>query len=106
MKLVGKLVSVFRVAASLTQAQLADAVGIQMETVASIEQGRRAFLPDLARRMDELLDTKGALSTAVENMPEVDLVPAWAEQYVTPPRPEGRGFSLCRVGVATDQPGP
>jgi hypothetical protein len=25
---------------------------------------------------------------------------------VTPPRPEGRGFSLCRVGVATGQPGP
>ncbi|NBE53525.1 hypothetical protein [Streptomyces boluensis] len=25
---------------------------------------------------------------------------------VTPPPPEGRGFSLCRVGFATDQPGP
>ncbi len=25
---------------------------------------------------------------------------------VTPPRPGGRGFSLSRVGVATDQPGP
>lgn len=25
---------------------------------------------------------------------------------VTPPRPERRGFSACRVGVATDQPGP
>lgn len=82
MRLVGKLVGVFRVAAGLTQAQLADAVGIQVETVASIEQGRRALLPDLARRLDELLDTKGALSTAVENMPEVDLVPAWAEQYM------------------------
>lgn len=82
MKLVGKLVGVFRVAAGLTQAQLADAVGVQVETIASIEQGRRALLPDLARRMDELLETKGALATAVENMPEVDLVPAWAEQYM------------------------
>ncbi|MFD8692715.1 Scr1 family TA system antitoxin-like transcriptional regulator [Streptomyces sp. NPDC059651] len=82
MKLVGKLVAVFRAAAGLTQAQLADAVRIQVETVASIEQGRRALLPDLARRMDELLETKGALATAVENMPEVDLVPAWAEQYM------------------------
>lgn len=82
MKLVGKLVAVFRVAAGLTQAQLADAVGVQVETVASIEQGRRALLPDLARRMDELLETKGALATAVEHMPEVDLVPAWAEQYM------------------------
>ena len=26
--------------------------------------------------------------------------------WVTPPPPKGGGFSLCRVGVATDQPGP
>ncbi|WRZ83552.1 helix-turn-helix transcriptional regulator [Streptomyces sp. NBC_01022] len=82
MKLVGKLVSVFRVAAGLTQAQLADLTNVQVETIASIEQGRRSLLPDLARRMDELLETKGALATAVEHMPEVDLVPAWAEQYM------------------------
>lgn len=82
MKLVGKLVGVFRVAANLTQAQLADRVGLQVETIASIEQGRRALLPDLARQLDRLLETKGALETAVENMPEVDLIPAWAEQYM------------------------
>ncbi|MFE7358256.1 Scr1 family TA system antitoxin-like transcriptional regulator [Streptomyces sp. NPDC057543] len=82
MKLVGKLVGVFRVAAGLTQAQLADRVGHQVETIASIEQGRRALLPALACRLDELLETKGALGTAVENMPEVDLIPAWAEQYM------------------------
>jgi DNA-binding XRE family transcriptional regulator len=82
MKLVGKLVGVFRIAAGLTQVQLADQVGHQVETIASIEQGRRALLPDLARRLDELLETKGALETAVDNMPEVDLVPAWAEEYL------------------------
>lgn len=82
MKLVGKLVGVFRVAAGLTQAQLADRVGHQVETIASIEQGRRALLPELARRIDQLLDTKGALETAVDNMPEVDLIPAWVEQYL------------------------
>ncbi|MGW1091050.1 helix-turn-helix domain-containing protein [Streptomyces sp. NPDC002596] len=82
MKLVGKLVGVFRTAANLTQAQLADRVRVQVETIASIEQGRRALLPDLARQLDELLETKGALETAVENMPEVDLIPAWAEQYM------------------------
>ncbi|GAA2975528.1 helix-turn-helix domain-containing protein [Streptomyces fulvorobeus] len=82
MKLVGKLVGVFRVAANLTQAQLAELVGLQVETIASIEQGRRALLPDLARQLDRLLDTKGALETAVENMPEVDLIPAWAEEYM------------------------
>ncbi|MFD7715888.1 Scr1 family TA system antitoxin-like transcriptional regulator [Streptomyces sp. NPDC059814] len=82
MKLVGKLLGLFRVAAGLTQAQLADAVGVQVETIASIEQGRRSLLPDLASRLDQLLETKGALATAVENMPEIDLVPAWAEQYM------------------------
>ncbi|MCX4770710.1 helix-turn-helix transcriptional regulator [Streptomyces sp. NBC_01260] len=82
MKLVGKLLGLFRVAAGLTQAQLANAVGVQVETIASIEQGRRSLLPDLASRLDQLLETKGALATAVENMPEVDLVPAWAEQYM------------------------
>ncbi|MEV0576409.1 helix-turn-helix transcriptional regulator [Streptomyces sp. NPDC050392] len=82
MKLVGKLLGVFRVAAGLTQAQLADRVRLQVETVASIEQGRRALLPDLAHQLDRLLDTKGALETAVENMPEVDLIPAWVEQYL------------------------
>ncbi|WP_327249772.1 hypothetical protein [Streptomyces sp. NBC_01320] len=25
---------------------------------------------------------------------------------VTPPPPKGGGFSLCRLGFATDQPGP
>ncbi|MFE9999791.1 hypothetical protein [Streptomyces avermitilis] len=28
------------------------------------------------------------------------------QNYVTPPPAEAGGFSLCRVGVATDQPGP
>lgn len=59
MKLVGELVGVFRVAAGPTQAQLAERVGHQVETIASIEQGRRALLPDLAHRLDELLETKG-----------------------------------------------
>ncbi|MCX4632166.1 transposase domain-containing protein [Streptomyces sp. NBC_01443] len=33
---------------------------------------------------------------------------AWLRQWrlVTPSPPEGGGFSLCRLGVATDQPGP
>ncbi|MFD9423955.1 MULTISPECIES: helix-turn-helix transcriptional regulator [unclassified Streptomyces] len=82
MKLVGKLVGLFRVTAGLTQPQLAASVGVQVETIASIEQGRRALLPDLARRIDVLLGTKGALETSVENMPEIDLIPAWAEQYI------------------------
>jgi hypothetical protein len=47
-----------------------------------MEQGRRPLKPDLAQRFDDRLDTKGALSVAVEHMPEVDLIPAWAEEFV------------------------
>ena len=82
MKLVGALVARFRIAAELTQRQLAEQTCTQPETIASVEQGRRALQLPLARRMDTLLDTKGALATAVENLPEVDLIPAWAEEYL------------------------
>ncbi|MCC0578037.1 Scr1 family TA system antitoxin-like transcriptional regulator [Streptomyces californicus] len=82
MKLVGKLVARFRHEAGMTQGQLATAAGVQEDTISSIEQGRRSLVPDLADAMDDLLDTKGALSTAVDNMPEVDLIPLWAEDYI------------------------
>ncbi|MFF3174429.1 helix-turn-helix domain-containing protein [Streptomyces sp. NPDC057900] len=82
MKLVGALVAHFRKAAGMTQRQLADRSNTQPETIASIEQGRRALLPPLACLLDDVLETKGALSTALEYMPEVDLIPAWAEQYM------------------------
>ncbi|MCT2544217.1 helix-turn-helix transcriptional regulator [Streptomyces atratus] len=82
MKLVGKLVALFRGAAGLPQSQLAVLVGHQVETIASIEQGRRALLPDLAAKLDERLDTKGALAEAVAQLPEIDLIPAWVEEYL------------------------
>lgn len=82
MRLVGALVARFRIAAGMTQRQLAEHVCTQPETIASVEQGRRALQLPLAHRMDALLETKGALATAVENMPEVDLIPAWAEEYL------------------------
>ncbi|MFE2296111.1 Scr1 family TA system antitoxin-like transcriptional regulator [Streptomyces sp. NPDC059452] len=81
-KLVGKLVALFRIAAGLTQAQLADIAGVQEDTIASIEQGRRSLLPDLAMTLDDYFGTKGVLETAVDNMPEIDLIPLWAEQYI------------------------
>ncbi|NED91525.1 helix-turn-helix domain-containing protein [Streptomyces sp. SID11233] len=82
MKLVGALVAQFRRTAGLTQRQLADRSHTQPETIASIEQGRRALLPPLARALDDILETRGALCTALEYMPEVDLIPAWAEEYM------------------------
>lgn len=81
-KMVGSLVGVFRRAAGLTQVALAERVGVDEETIASIEQGRRSLKEDLAALLDELLDTKGALCVALANMPEIDLFPRWAETYI------------------------
>lgn len=82
MRMVGALLAVFRTAAGYTQQALGEVLGIGEQTVASIEQGRRRLMPDLARQLDELLDTKGALSVALSRMPEVDLVPLWAEEFL------------------------
>ncbi|MDQ0844305.1 helix-turn-helix transcriptional regulator [Streptomyces sp. V1I6] len=82
MRLVGRQLARFREAAGLTQRELATEFNLAEETVASMEQGRRPLKPDLAQRFDDRLDTKGALSVAVEHMPEVDLIPAWAEEYM------------------------
>jgi transcriptional regulator with XRE-family HTH domain len=82
MKLVGAQLAMFREFAGLTQRELAERVCVHEETIASVEQGRRPLKPDLAKALDRVLDTKKALHTAVENMPEIDLIPAWAEQYM------------------------
>ncbi|MGW7204807.1 helix-turn-helix domain-containing protein [Streptomyces sp. NPDC054837] len=81
-KMVGSLVGTFRRAAGLTQVALAERVGVDEETIASIEQGRRTLKEDLAALLDDLLDTKGALAVALAHMPEVDLFPRWAEEYI------------------------
>lgn len=82
MKLVGAQLAMFREFAGLTQRELAERVCVHEETIASVEQGRRPLKPDLAKALDRVLDTKRALETAVANMPEIDLIPAWAEQYM------------------------
>ncbi|MFF3288409.1 Scr1 family TA system antitoxin-like transcriptional regulator [Streptomyces sp. NPDC003023] len=81
-RMVGRQLARFREAAGLTQRELAAEFNLGEETVASVEQGRRPLKPDLAQRFDDRLDTKGALSVALEHLPEVDLIPAWAEEYM------------------------
>ncbi|MFE6481747.1 helix-turn-helix domain-containing protein [Streptomyces sp. NPDC057757] len=82
MKMVGALIGVFRRTAGYTQRELAERLMVDEQTLASIEQGRRSLRAEYAEFLDELLDTKGALSVAVANMPEVDLFPRWAEEYI------------------------
>ncbi|MER5298653.1 helix-turn-helix domain-containing protein [Streptomyces lasiicapitis] len=82
MKMVGALLAIHREAAGHTQRSLADHFVISEDHIASIEQGRRPLKMDLAVQLDELLCTNRTLETAVDNMPEVDLVPRWAEEYM------------------------
>lgn len=82
MKMVGALLAVHREAAGYTQRALAQQLLISEELIASIEQGRRPLKMDLAIQLDDFLGTNRTLQTAVEHMPEVDLVPRWAEEYL------------------------
>jgi transcriptional regulator with XRE-family HTH domain len=82
MKMVGALLALYREAAGYTQRSLGEVFNISEQQIASIEQGRRPLKPDLAEKLDDLLGTKGALLVAVSRMPEVDLVPLWAEEYL------------------------
>src|SRR4051812_26555648 len=82
MKMLGAQVATGRRAAGLTQRGLAERLMVDEETIASIEQGRRPLKPDLAELLDQLLGTKGMLAAAVENLPEIDQFPLYAEQYM------------------------
>jgi transcriptional regulator with XRE-family HTH domain len=80
--MVGAQLAALRKAAGHTQRSLAERVVVDEETIASIEQGRRPLKEDLAQLLDELLEAKGVLSVAVNNLPELDLFPRWAEEYI------------------------
>ncbi|MFI9835262.1 Scr1 family TA system antitoxin-like transcriptional regulator [Streptomyces sp. NPDC051913] len=82
MKMLGKQLGAARRAMGYTQSALGPLVQVDEETIASIEQGRRALKPDLAALLDEALQTKGMLSAGVANLPEIDQFPMWAELYM------------------------
>ncbi|MET9220801.1 helix-turn-helix transcriptional regulator [Streptomyces sp. NPDC003300] len=79
---VGALLALFRIAAGYTQAELATLIIVSESKLASIEQGRRPLVPTLAQELDRLLETKGALEVAVAHLPEVDVFPEWAAEYM------------------------
>jgi transcriptional regulator with XRE-family HTH domain len=82
MRMLGKQLGAARREANYTQSALAGLVRLDEETIASIEQGRRALKPDLAALLDDVLQTKGMLSAGVANLPEIDQFPMWAELYM------------------------
>ncbi|PVC97165.1 transcriptional regulator [Streptomyces sp. CS147] len=81
-QLVGAQLRHFRKLAGLTQAALAEQAGVGEDTIASIEQGRRALQLDLAIQLDELLDTKGVLRVAVERIPRKERYQALVKDFV------------------------
>ncbi|MFD5397648.1 helix-turn-helix domain-containing protein [Streptomyces sp. NPDC127097] len=82
MEVIGAQLAMFRVKAGLTQRALGERASVAEETIASIEQGRRALMPHLARELDQLLGTGGALATGVENLPPKEKYPIWAEEFI------------------------
>ncbi|WP_239146510.1 helix-turn-helix transcriptional regulator [Streptomyces sp. SID10815] len=82
MKMLGAQVQAARKAAGHTQQQLASLLNVDVETIASIEQGRRPLMPDFASRMDDFLGCMGMLSAGVAKLPDIDQYPMYAEQYM------------------------
>ncbi|GHE75406.1 helix-turn-helix domain-containing protein [Streptomyces vinaceus] len=81
MKMVGAQVAAARVSKGLTQRAFADALHIDVQSVASIEQGRRTLMPSVAEAMDRVLGLPGLLTVAANKMPQVEVIPPWAEEY-------------------------
>ncbi|MFF8429879.1 Scr1 family TA system antitoxin-like transcriptional regulator [Streptomyces sp. NPDC016566] len=81
MKMLGRQLAAARRAKGFSQAGLSAALHLNEETIASIEQGRRSLMPDVAEILDDFLGTKGTLAAGVANLPEVDQFPLNAEQF-------------------------
>ena len=64
----GKLVRLFREKAGLTQQALAEAIGYSVETVASVEQGRRPAKAAFTEAVERVLGAGGALRVLQEDV--------------------------------------
>ncbi|MGP8301492.1 helix-turn-helix domain-containing protein [Streptomyces inhibens] len=82
MEVIGAQLAVFRINAGLTQRGLGERATASEETIASIEQGRRALMPHLATEFDQLLNTGGALAAGVAKLPAKEKYPIWAEDFM------------------------
>ncbi|MGW9429924.1 helix-turn-helix domain-containing protein [Streptomyces decoyicus] len=92
MEVIGAQLALFRINAGLTQRSLGERTTASEETIASIEQGRRALMPHLATEFDQLLNTGGALAAGVAKLPPKEKYPIWAEEFIAYER---QAISLC-----------
>lgn len=80
---IGALAGHFRRQTEYTQASLAEYLHTDPETIASMEQGRRLLQPKMAAILDELFETRGALSAALAKVPKRERYPAFAIDFFT-----------------------
>ncbi|MGW4924494.1 helix-turn-helix domain-containing protein [Streptomyces parvulus] len=94
----GAVVQGFRKRAGMTQEELAERVRYSVQTVASVEQGRRFPTAEYVRRAEDVLDAAGILSGAVRHLSRQPGLASWFRQWA---RLEATALSLytyeCRV---------
>ncbi|MCI4039618.1 helix-turn-helix domain-containing protein [Streptomyces sp. TRM75563] len=73
MKLVGKLLARFRTEAGMTQVELALASGVQEDTIASIEQGRRSLVPVFRHVVDRRRQRALGVQQIVDRLRQIPL---------------------------------
>ncbi|WP_443059150.1 helix-turn-helix transcriptional regulator [Streptomyces sp. NBC_00487] len=98
LKTFGAVLRAFRKRAGLTQEELAERVRYSVQTVASIEQGRRFPQPEFVTRAEEVLDAFGALRAAAKHLSRQPGLASWFRQWA---KLEADAISLytyeCRV---------
>jgi transcriptional regulator with XRE-family HTH domain len=77
----GGVVKVFRERAGLTQEQLAPLVQYSLQTVASIEQGRRLPPKEFVNRAEDILDAFGALRAAARHLSRQPGLASWFRRW-------------------------
>ncbi|MFB6816793.1 Scr1 family TA system antitoxin-like transcriptional regulator [Streptomyces sp. NPDC056347] len=80
--MIGNLVAQHRAELRLTQVALAELCRVSVDTIASIEQGRRPLQWDLAVQLDKHLQTKRTFQTLAESMPSKDRLPAFVHDFL------------------------
>ncbi|MFE3606532.1 helix-turn-helix domain-containing protein [Streptomyces goshikiensis] len=81
-KVVGVLLAHQRKRARYTQQELAEQAHCDVESIASVEQGRRPLSAQLAEILDDHLGSGGALRQAAEAVPRRERYPAFAIEYM------------------------
>ncbi|GAA3389648.1 helix-turn-helix transcriptional regulator [Streptomyces roseoviridis] len=81
LKTFGEVLKAFRKRARLTQEEFAPQVGYSVETVSSVEQGRRFPSPKLVDKSEEVLDGFGAIKGAAKHLSREPGLANWFRRW-------------------------